>query len=92
MTNEEKARELAEDWKRTYWVYEKCGGTGEDDSFEECYEAAKEMAEYKDKQIPEIMLKYTEWMAKRGFFAEDLCVDFEHQIKTFLEQIYPESN
>lgn len=51
---------------------------------------ATEMAKWKDEQLPTIMLKYTLWMNNRGFFSEDLCVDFEHQIKTFLEQIYPQ--
>ena len=48
-------------------------------------EAAHEMAEWKDSQIRGILMKYTLWLDKRGFFAEDLQCDFGHQIDTFLE-------
>ena len=43
------------------------------------------MAEWKDYQIRDILLKYTLWLNKRGFFADGLQCDFGHQIDTFLE-------
>lgn len=69
MSNEDKSKELAEDWKRTYFVYEKCGGSGEDDSYEECYETAKEMAAWKDAQLDkafEKALKHHQNKLKEG--------------------------
>ena len=38
-----------------------------------------------DKKINEMLLAYTKWLDKRGFFKEDLQCDFLHQIETFLE-------
>lgn len=38
---EAKAKEIAGRFKMTYDVYDKCGGTTEEDSFDECYESAK---------------------------------------------------
>ena len=37
--------------------------------------------------IPEVklLMRYTKWLDRRGFFREDLQCDFEHQIKTFLK-------
>lgn len=35
----------------------------------------------KDKDI---LMRYTRWLNRRGFFREDLQCDFEHQIETFL--------
>ena len=46
---------------------------------------AMKMAEWKDSKIRDILMAYTLWLDKRGFFAEDLQCDFEHQIETFLE-------
>ena len=53
-TNEEKAKELAENNGRYYYVYQKCGGdTVEEFSYDECYQTALEMAEWKDKKLKE---------------------------------------
>lgn len=37
--------------------------------------------------IPEVklLMRYTKWLDRRGFFREDLQCDFEHQIETFLK-------
>lgn len=78
MKNEEKAKEIAN----------KYVALGFDCTFtSERYEAAMEMAEWKEKQIKEILLAYTKWLDKRGFFQEELQFDFKHQIETFLEII-----
>ena len=49
------------------------------------FENLMKMAEWKDSQIKDVLLKYTLWLNRRGFFAEDLQCDFKHQIDTFLE-------
>ena len=33
----------------------------------------------------ELLMRYTKWLDRRGFFREDLQCDFEHQIETFLK-------
>ena len=33
----------------------------------------------------ELLKRYTLWLERRGFFREDLQVDYEHQIETFLK-------
>jgi len=38
----------------------------------------------KDELKP-LLLNYTLWLDRRGAFREDLCIDCEHQIETFLE-------
>ena len=38
----------------------------------------------KDELKPPL-LNYTLWLDRRGAFREDLCIDWEHQIETFLE-------
>ena len=77
MKNKEKATEICE----------KYGVSIVFPTNEECisYSSAMEMAEWKDSQLRDILLSYTKWLDKRGFFAEDLQCDFEHQIDTFLE-------
>lgn len=35
-------------------------------------------------QERELLKRYTLWLDKRGFFREDLQVDYDHQIDTFL--------
>jgi len=37
-----------------------------------------------DTDEKSLLLKYTQWLNRRGFFVEDLQCDFEHQIETFL--------
>lgn len=53
MTNEEKSKEIAENNKRTYYVFSRFlgGDTEEDDSQDECYQSAMEMAKWKDEQF-----------------------------------------
>lgn len=52
--NEQKAKELAEKNSCYYNVYQKCGGETVDEfSYDECYQTALEMAEWKDKQLKE---------------------------------------
>ena len=77
MTNEEKADKICE----------KYGVSKVFPTEDECiaYSSAMEMAEWKDSKIRDILLSYTKWLDARGFFAEDLQCDFEHQIDTFLE-------
>ena len=37
-------------------------------------------------EIKSLLLNYTLWLDKRGAFCEDLCIDWKHQIETFLTQ------
>lgn len=37
------------------------------------------------KEIKSLLLNYTLWLERRGAFCEDLQIDWEHQIETFLE-------
>ena len=37
-------------------------------------------------ELKSLLLNYTIWLDKRGAFCEDLCIDWEHQIETFLTQ------
>ena len=39
----------------------------------------------------DILMRYTQWLNKRGFFREDLQCDFEHQIETFLNDFNNET-
>lgn len=77
MTNEEKIKEMfplyedMEDYEVVQTVFKRRG--------------AIEMGKWKDKKIKEMLLAYTKWLDKRGFFKEDLQCDFLHQIETFLE-------
>ena len=36
-------------------------------------------------ELKSLLLNYTHWLDRRGAFYEDLCIDWEHQIETFLE-------
>lgn len=36
----------------------------------------------------ELLKRYTKWLDRRGFFREDLQVDYDHQIDTFLNDGY----
>lgn len=88
MTNEEKAQELGSIHARQYHhnTYPEYSHNSElVFSNKEIEAACNEMAEWKDKKIKEILLAYTKWLDKRGFFKEDLQCDFPHQIETFLE-------
>ena len=58
MKNEEKARELAHNCKMTYLERENDGGVYDVDSYDECYDAALEMAEWKEKQMIEKACKW----------------------------------
>lgn len=40
--------------------------------------------EFREQANIELLMRYTKWLDRRGFFREDLQCDFEHQIKTFL--------
>lgn len=61
MTNEEKAKELAEKNSCYYNVYQKCGGETVDEfSYDECYQTVLEMAEWKDdyyKKLLDLLIK-----------------------------------
>ena len=76
ITNEEKAMDIGDNYY-------------DNDKSYTAQEAALEMAEWKDEyfneMLKETLLNYTIWLDKRGAFREDLCIDWEHQIETFLE-------
>lgn len=40
--------------------------------------------EFREQANVELLMRYTKWLDRRGFFREDLQCDFEHQIETFL--------
>jgi len=84
MKNEEKVQQIIGGGCNRQDCHE-CGGSLS--VAEGCVEFIhlKEMAEWKDYQIRDILLKYTLWLNKRGFFADGLQCDFGHQIDTFLE-------
>lgn len=80
MTNKEKVRELAR----------KHQGTVSDAQYLQMKYALEKMAEWKDGQQKDNMIKFMRWLEKRGFIKEDLCYDTEHQVETFIEQILPQ--
>lgn len=66
----------------------------------ECYYAALEAMEWKDKERKELWRitrnRWQEWaieqitafaqhLNKRGAFRDDLCMDFEHEAQSFIE-------
>lgn len=66
----------------------------------ECYYAALEAMEWKDKERKELWRitrnRWQEWaieqltafavhLQKRGAFRDDLCMDFEHEAQSFIE-------
>jgi len=50
-TNEAIANDIAKDWKMTYLAMENDGGTYDVDSFDDCYGAALEALQWKERQI-----------------------------------------
>lgn len=52
MTNEEKAKEIAQENKMTYLEMENDGSVYDVDSFDEYEQSAIEMAQWKDEQLP----------------------------------------
>ncbi len=50
-TNEAIANDIAKDWKMTYLARENDGGTYDVDSFDDCYGAALEALQWKERQI-----------------------------------------
>lgn len=78
MKNEEKAKRIVDR------IFESGFNTNRT-FYDMALNSAMEIAEWKDSQIGNILMKYTLWLDKRGFFAEDLQCDFGHQIDTFLE-------
>jgi len=80
MKNEEKAYQIIKDFQNQNRDFDKF----------DAEDAAMEMAEWKDVQQKENMLKFMRWLEKRGFIKEDLCYDTEHQVETFVNQILPQ--
>ena len=52
---------------------------------DEVRNASLEIAQWKDEQLPQVLLRYTKWLEGRGAFSPDLCIDWTHQIDTFLK-------
>lgn len=56
--------------------------------FGDCKDEARnvslEITQWKDVYLPQVLLRYTKWLEGRGAFSPDLCVDWVHQIDTFL--------
>lgn len=57
MTNEEKAKEIAEVNKMTYLEMENDGSVYDVDSFSECEDSALDMAKWKDQQFKDAIQK-----------------------------------
>lgn len=100
MTNEKKAKELAEDNEKSYIMYD---GETETTSYNECYQAAIEMAEWKDKQFQEEKKQLVEsiiewikenngvywraWMDDSGdFYRGDLMDNFYDDLRLFVKK------
>ena len=94
MTNEEKARQLA-----NYFVSET-----DNESAACAYHAAIAMAQWKDEQpkkqfciirdllkewvkewVVEQLTAFAQHLNKRGAFRDDLCMDFGHEAQSFIE-------
>ncbi len=42
--------------------------------------------EYKDEQVKEPLIRFMHYLERRGFIADDIVYDTEHQVDTFLTQ------
>ena len=57
-----------------------------------CYFACLEMAEWKDEQLKQTLMRFFKYLDKRGFLDKDLQCDTEHQVETFLSQFNNQNN
>ena len=94
MTNEKKAREIVEQYETRY-------NDTRDLLWTDLEDIAMKAMSWKDEERKELWRitrnHYQEWaieqitafaqhLNKCGAFREDLCIDFEHEAQTFIEQ------
>lgn len=82
MSNIEKAIRIAKD-REGLTEAERDSLTYEDGRFN----GALAMAVYKDKQVPRLLKFFALYLERRGAFRADLCMDYEHEAKTFFDKI-----
>ena len=77
MGTTEKINELTNKYRRPSHGFGNCE--------DEVRNASLEIAQWKDEQLPQVLLRYTKWLERRGAFEPELCIDWKHQIDTFLK-------
>lgn len=84
MSNEEKAEELAKGFGIDY--YAKGSRYPIDHSFDECYKAAIEMAEWKDGQFKEVTARVRKWLYEHGKLDKPDLVEFDMEMEKLWEE------